>query len=79
MSNFFAQPDALAMGKDVETLIEEGVPHRLQEHKLFPGGRPSLSLLFNGKLNPYTCGLLLALYEHRVTVEGYIYNVNSFD
>jgi len=46
MSNFFAQPDALALGKDLEQLEKEGVPEHLRAHKLFSGDRPSLSLLF---------------------------------
>jgi glucose-6-phosphate isomerase len=46
---------------------------------LFVGDRPSLSILFTGKLTAFTCGQLLALYEHRVAVEGFIYGINSFD
>ncbi len=79
MSNFFAQPDALANGKTKEELIKEGVPEALLEHKIFIGDRPSLSLLFLGELTAFSCGQLLAMYEHRVAVEGFIYNVNSFD
>jgi len=78
MSNFFAQPDALALGKDLEKLKSENVPEELLQHKLFEGDRPSLSLLFD-KLTAFTCGQLLALYEHRVAVEGFLYGVNSFD
>lgn len=78
MSNFFAQPDALALGKDLEQLQAENVPESLQQHKLFEGDRPSLSILFK-KLTAYTCGQLLSLYEHRVAVEGFLYGINSFD
>jgi len=78
MSNFFAQPDALAMGKNLAELEAEGVPAELRPHKEFPGNRPSLSLLFQ-KLDAYTCGQLLALYEHRTAVEGFIWGINSFD
>jgi glucose-6-phosphate isomerase len=78
MSNFFAQPDALANGKTIAELEAEGVPKHLQPHKEFPGNRPSLSLLFP-ELTPFTCGQLLALYEHRVAVQGFIWNINSFD
>lgn len=78
MSNFFAQPDALAVGKDLDQLRSENVPEELEQHKLFEGDRPSLSILFK-KLNAHTCGQLLALYEHRVAVEGFLYGVNSFD
>jgi len=79
MSNFFAQPDALAQGRDIETLKAAGVPDNLLEHKLFTGDRPSLSILFNGSADAFHCGQLLALYEHRVAVEGFIYDCNSFD
>jgi glucose-6-phosphate isomerase len=79
MSNFFAQPDALALGKTYEQLKAEGVPESLQEHKLFVGDRPSLSLLFFGSLTAYKCGQLLAMYEHRVAVEGFLFGINSFD
>lgn len=78
MSNFFAQPDALAYGKTVAELVAEGVPDYLHPHKEFPGNRPSLSLLFP-ELNAFSCGQLLALYEHRVAVQGFMWNVNSFD
>ena len=78
MSNFFAQPDALAYGKTVAELTAEGVPSFLHSHKEFPGNRPSLSLLFP-TLNAYAVGQLLALYEHRVAVQGFIWGVNSFD
>lgn len=79
MSNFFAQPDALALGKTYDQLKAEGVPESLLEHKYFHGDRPSLSILFMGSLTAYSCGQLLALYEHRVVVEGFIFNINSFD
>jgi glucose-6-phosphate isomerase len=56
MSNFFAQPDALAIGKDIDTLKASGVPDHLLEHKFFAGDRPSLSILFKGSLNAFNCG-----------------------
>lgn len=56
MSNFFAQPDALACGKTREQLKQENVPEELIEHKIFPGDRPSLSLLFKGELTAFSCG-----------------------
>jgi len=79
MSNFFAQPDALAMGKDYDQLKAEGVPENLHPHKLFPGDRPSLSILFKGSLTAFNCGQLMSMYEHRVAVEGFLYDINSFD
>uniref|UniRef100_A0A7S3GQM9 Glucose-6-phosphate isomerase n=1 Tax=Spumella elongata TaxID=89044 RepID=A0A7S3GQM9_9STRA len=78
MSNFFAQPDALAYGKTVSELMAEGVPAHLHPHKEFPGNRPSLSLLFP-ELNAFSCGQLLAMYEHRVAVQGFVWGLNSFD
>ena len=78
MSNFFAQPDALACGKSMEELRAEEVPLRLQPHKEFPGNRPSLSLLLPA-LSARSCGQLLALYEHRVAVQGFVWGINSFD
>lgn len=78
MSNFFAQPDALACGKTVDELIAEGVLTHLLPHKEFPGNRPSLSMLFPA-LTARSCGQLLALYEHRVAVQGFIWGINSFD
>ena len=58
MSNFFAQPDALAYGKTVAELVAEGVPAHLHAHKEFPGNRPSLSILFP-ELNAYK-----SFYDH---------------
>jgi len=56
MSNFFAQPDALALGKSIQQLEAEGIPENLRTHKLFVGDRPSLSILFEGSLNAKNCG-----------------------
>lgn len=57
----------------------EGVSSSLLPHKEFEGNRPSCSLLFLGELDAYKCGQLLALYEHRTAVEGFLWGVNSFD
>mmetsp|Transcript_1440 Transcript_1440/g.4434 ORF Transcript_1440/g.4434 Transcript_1440/m.4434 type:complete len:548 (-) Transcript_1440:129-1772(-) len=78
MSNFFAQPDALALGKTAEELKAEGVPEKLVAHKTFTGDRPSLSLLFP-TCNATWLGQLLALYEHRTAVQGWLWDINSFD
>ncbi|KAG6494648.1 hypothetical protein ZIOFF_042408 [Zingiber officinale] len=78
MSNFFAQPDALAYGKTPEQLLLENVAAHLIPHKTFSGNRPSLSLLLPS-LNAYNIGQLLAIYEHRIAVEGFIWGINSFD
>lgn len=58
---------------------KENVPKNIIKHKEFPGGRPSLSLLFIGALDAYKCGQLLALYEHRTSIEGFLWEVNSYD
>ncbi|XP_015884682.3 glucose-6-phosphate isomerase, cytosolic 2B [Ziziphus jujuba] len=78
MSNFFAQPDALAYGKTAEQLQKENVQQHLIPHKTFSGNRPSLSILLPS-LNAYNIGQLLAIYEHRIAVEGFIWGINSFD
>ncbi|KAJ8762297.1 hypothetical protein K2173_007454 [Erythroxylum novogranatense] len=78
MSNFFAQPDALAYGKTPEQLQKENVPQNLIPHKTFSGNRPSLSLLLSS-LDAYKVGQLLAIYEHRVAVQGFVWGINSFD
>ena len=78
MSNFFAQPDALARGRSADDLAAAGVPEALRPHKVFPGNRPSSSLLL-GHLDAYTAGQLLALYEHRTAVQGFVWGVPSFD
>lgn len=78
MSNFFAQPDALAYGKTLGELEAEGVPEWLRPHKVFTGNRPSLSLLFP-KLDAFSAGQLLAIYEHRTAVQGFVWGLNSFD
>lgn len=78
MSNFFAQPDALALGKTAEECKAEGIADALVPHKTFPGDRQSLSLLLP-ICTAETLGKLLALYEHRCAVQGWIWNINSFD
>merc|ERR1712038_1477979 len=78
MSNFFAQPDALAKGKALKDVIQEGVPEELREHKVFAGNRPSSSMLMT-RLDAFAVGQLLAIYEHRTAVQGFIWGLNSFD
>ncbi|CRG95863.1 glucose-6-phosphate isomerase, putative [Plasmodium gallinaceum] len=84
MTNFFAQADALAIGKTLEQVKEENEKNQnklsseLLSHKVFKGNRPSTLLLFD-ELNFYTCGLLLSLYECRIVAEGFLLNINSFD
>jgi glucose-6-phosphate isomerase len=78
LANVLAQSEALAFGKDKQQLIEEGIPETLQPHKTFPGNRPSNTILLP-KLTPYTLGQLVALYEHKIFVQGAIWGINSFD
>jgi glucose-6-phosphate isomerase len=69
----------LAEGKTKQKLIEEKESEVLIPHKEFPGDRATCSLLFLGELNAYKCGQLLALYEHRTSIEGFLFDVNSYD
>jgi len=78
MSNFFAQPDALATGKTVEELKADGVAQSVVPHKQMSGNRPSNVVLLR-RLDAYSIGQLLALYEHRTAVQGFVWGINSFD
>lgn len=80
MANFFAQPDALALGRTADELraLEPDIPDELLPHRTFSGNRPSLSLLLP-QLTAYTAGQMLALYEHRTAVQGFVWGINSFD
>lgn len=85
-ANCFAQAEALMLGKDREEVRRElratGLPGtRIEEllpHKVMPGDRPSNMFLYD-RLDPRTLGMLIALYEHKVFVQGTIWGVNSFD
>ncbi|NKD76875.1 glucose-6-phosphate isomerase [Haematospirillum sp. H1815] len=86
LSNFFAQPEALMRGKTEEEvraeLKDRGMSASgidiLAPHRVFSGNRPSTSILLR-RLDPYTLGMLIALYEHKVFVQGVLWRVNSFD
>jgi glucose-6-phosphate isomerase len=86
LSNYFAQTEALMKGKTEDEahseLLESGLdPHTaeaLAPHKAFNGNRPTNSILFK-KLDPWTLGALIALYEHKIFVQGVIWDINSFD
>jgi glucose-6-phosphate isomerase len=86
LSNFFAQTEALMKGKtEAEARAELAATgmsgealEKLLPHKIFPGNRPTNSILFR-KLTPRTLGSLIALYEHKIFVQGIVWNVNSFD
>ncbi|NLX24887.1 MAG: glucose-6-phosphate isomerase [Lentisphaerae bacterium] len=78
MANFFAQTGALAFGKTKEELKAEGVPAELIPHKTFEGNRPTNTLMAE-KLTPSVLGQLVALYEHKIFVQGIIWEIYSFD
>ncbi|MFJ5971061.1 glucose-6-phosphate isomerase [Streptomyces sp. NPDC093060] len=78
MANFFAQTQALAFGKTAEEVRAEGVPEELVPHKTFPGNRPTTTILAR-ELTPSVLGQLVALYEHKVFVQGAVWNIDSFD
>ncbi len=78
MANLFAQAEALAFGKTGEEVEAAGISGVLVNHKTFGGNRPTNMLLVD-ELTPRTVGQLIALYEHKVFVQGTIWGVNSFD
>ena len=86
LSNCFAQTEALMLGKsEAEAraeLVAQGLKgdalEKLLPYKLFPGNRPSNTLLFE-KLDPYTLGKLIALYEQKIFVQSVVWNINAFD
>jgi len=78
MANLFAQTEALAFGKTEQEVAAEGVPSSHVPHRTFPGNRPTNTVLAM-RLTPETLGKLVALYEHKVFVQGSIWNINSFD
>lgn len=77
-SNFFAQAEALMVGKTPEEVEAEGAPKELVPHKTFLGNRPTTSILAQ-KITPGTLGALIAYYEHFTFTEGAVWNINSFD
>jgi glucose-6-phosphate isomerase len=84
LSNFFAQTEALMNGKtadearkEMSSLTEEQI-HALLPFKVFEGNRPTNSFLVK-KITPYLLGQLIALYEHKIFVQGVIWNIYSFD
>ncbi len=86
LANFFAQSKALMLGRNEDESREQlkAAGHKgkalekLLPHAIFTGNKPSNSILFH-KLNPHTLGSLIALYEHKIFVEGIIWRLNSFD
>ncbi|MGX9885114.1 glucose-6-phosphate isomerase [Streptomyces sp. NPDC002276] len=78
MANFFAQTQALAFGKTPDEVRAEGVPEELVPHKTFKGNHPTTTVLAR-ELTPSVLGQLIALYEHKVFVQGAVWNIDSFD
>jgi len=86
LANFFAQTEALMQGKtEAEAraeLVQQGLQGEALEsllpHKIFPGNKPTNSIVVK-KITPRTLGALIALYEHKIFVQGVIWNINSFD
>ncbi|WP_377268920.1 glucose-6-phosphate isomerase [Peterkaempfera sp. SMS 1(5)a] len=78
MANLFAQGQALAFGKTSEEVAAEGVPAEQVPHRTFRGNHPSTTVLA-AELSPSVLGQLVALYEHKVFVQGAIWGINSFD
>ena len=86
MANCLAQTEALAFGKTEDEVraelagrgMDETEINALAPHKTFPGNRPTNTLIYR-RLDPETLGMLIALYEHKVFVQGVIWDINSFD
>ena len=78
MANLFAQTEALAFGKTAEEAAAEGMPAFQVPHRTFEGNRPTNTILAE-RLTPETLGRIIALYEHKVFVQGAIWGINSFD
>lgn len=77
-ANLLAQTKALAFGKTVDEVRAEGVDETLIPHKVFKGNIPTNTILLS-KLTPHTLGQLIAIYEHKIFVQGIIWDINSFD
>ena len=78
MANFFAQTQALALGKTAEEVRAEGTPEARVSARVFPGNRPTTSIMAPA-LTPATLGQLVALYEHITFVQGAVWGIDSFD
>jgi glucose-6-phosphate isomerase len=86
LANCLAQSEALMKGRTIEEaraqLVAKGMPEsevdRLAPHRVFPGNRPSITILYR-RLDPASLGRLVALYEHRVFVEAQLFGINAFD
>ena len=86
IANCLAQSEALMKGRTLEEAkaqltskgMDEGQAEAIAPHRVFPGNRPSITFVYD-QLTPFALGRLIALYEHRVFVEGVLFRINSFD
>uniref|UniRef100_A0AAQ4QKV1 Glucose-6-phosphate isomerase n=1 Tax=Gasterosteus aculeatus aculeatus TaxID=481459 RepID=A0AAQ4QKV1_GASAC len=86
LANFLAQTEALMKGKTTEEAKKEleagglsgDALEKILPHKVFQGNRPTNSIIFK-KLSPYTLGALIAMYEHKIFIQGVMWEINSFD
>jgi glucose-6-phosphate isomerase len=76
LANAFAQTEALMRGRPHGEVV--GTPEPLKAHRTFPGNRPSTTIALDA-LTPQSLGMIIALYEHKVFVQGLVWGVNSFD
>jgi len=78
VANVLAQAEALAFGKTADEVEAEGTPGWLVPHRVFPGNRPTSTILLD-RLTPASLGRLVALYEHDVFTQGVVWGIDSFD
>lgn len=86
MANYFAQTEALALGKTKQEVAAElkaknvtgAELDKILPHKVFLGNKPTTSILVD-EINPFNLGALIATYEHKIFVQGIIWNINSYD
>ncbi|NWX53307.1 G6PI isomerase, partial [Steatornis caripensis] len=86
LANFLAQTEALMKGKTADEARKElqaaglsgDALEKLLPHKVFEGNRPTNSIVFT-KLNPFTLGAIIAMYEHKIFVQGIVWDINSYD
>ena len=78
VANALAQAAVLSRGRTAEEVAADGTPTELIPHKVMPGNRP-VSVLMIDRLDPYTLGALISLYEHSVFVQGAVWGIDSFD
>ena len=78
VANALAQASVLSLGMDASEVADSGIPAELVPHKVMPGNRP-VTVIMCPELNPFVLGMLVALYENCVFVQGAIWGINSFD